>query len=468
MKKVLIFCISVMFGVQVYSQQILKLEDCRTMALEHNKGLKISENEIAIAEQKKKIAAIQNLPKFSAKGGYIHNGDNLSLLHETMYAPVGKFLPNGQWVPINAEGNPTANPKEMLTTILPKESFTIDISNIFIGSLSVVQPIYMGGKIRALNQMANLGKDIADAQHNNETSELIYSVDAAYWQVVSVSNKLRLAKQFEDLILHLQKDVTELEKEGLATKSDLLKINVKLNEARLNVTKAENGFSLSKMLLCQIVGLPMDTNFTLEDEVVKIEEHQEVSEVYAIKEAMQKRSDLKQLEILSNLSRTKIKLERSEFLPSVGFTANYLLSNPDLMNGFQKEFATTWNVGVVVNVPIFHWFERKHTLKVAKLEHEMVNYKLNEAKEKIELQVRQSAFKINEANKTLISTKENMNSAEENLRVAKEGYQEGVISLSNLMEAQTAWQAAYNELIEAGIDVKLSKVYLEKVVGNLR
>ena len=87
---------------------------------------------------------------------------------------------------------------------------------------------------------------------------------------------------------------------------------------------------------------------------------------------------------------------------------------------------------------------------------------------KIELQVNQSAFKVNEAAKTLIMAEKNLEKADENLRYAKLGFMEGVIPTSNVLEAQTAWLSAQSDKIDALIDVKLTEVYLRKSMGVLK
>ena len=91
---------------------------------------------------------------------------------------------------------------------------------------------------------------------------------------------------------------------------------------------------------------------------------------------------------------------------------------------------------------------------------------LQDAREKVELQVNQSVYKVNEANKKLIASTRNMENAEENLRHANLGFEEGVIPALNLMQAQTAWVSARSSLIDAQIEVKLTEVYLIKAMGN--
>ncbi|MDR3060914.1 MAG: TolC family protein, partial [Dysgonamonadaceae bacterium] len=174
----------------------------------------------------------------------------------------------------------------------------------------------------------------------------------------------------------------------------------------------------------------------------------------------------KSLILVTKIYEKKERIVRSEMLPKIALSGNYIITNPNMFNGFRNEFAGMWNVGVIVNVPIFHWGERFHKLNAAKSETRIKKLEFEETKEKIELQVNQSAFKMSEAQRKLIAATKNIESAEENLRYATLGFEEGVIPVSNVMEAHTAWLQAKSELIDSQIEYKLSIVYLNKAIGN--
>jgi len=126
-----------------------------------------------------------------------------------------------------------------------------------------------------------------------------------------------------------------------------------------------------------------------------------------------------------------------------------------------------WNVGIMLSVPIFHWNEGIYKVKAAKSEVNIARLQQTEAQEKIELQVNQSLFKNTEAQKRLALSEKNMEKAEENLRYADKGFKEGVVPVTNVMEAQTAWLSAQSDRIDAQIDLKLAQTYLQKAMGTL-
>ena len=187
----------------------------------------------------------------------------------------------------------------------------------------------------------------------------------------------------------------------------------------------------------------------------------------AVQRAWTNRPELKSLDWAHKIYEDKVRVVRSEMLPSLALTGGYLVSNPSLLNGFENKFRGMWNVGIMLSVPIFHWNEGIYKVKAAKSEVNIARLQQTEAQEKIELQVNQSLFKNTEAQKRLALSEKNMEKAEENLRYADKGFKEGVVPVTNVMEAQTAWLSAQSDRIDAQIDLKLAQTYLQKAMGTL-
>lgn len=471
------------------AQKVLNLEECRLKALEHNKTLEMSKESVKAARELKKAAFTQLLPNFSANGLYAWNEKNLSLLAEDALLPVGTkmsdgtfgFTPeqisnkwtmiNGQPVPLDANNvpfNPKTNPEKIQWknyAILPKEAMEFDIKNVFAGSIGFIQPVFMGGKIRELYRIAKYGENLAEAQLENKTTELILEVDEAYWRVVSLENKVLLAREYRNLLTKLDSNVQIMIEEGVATKAELLKIRVKLNEAEITVTKAENGLNLAKMALNQLCGIPLDEQYTLNDVTLTKEEH---IDLISINDAINQRPEVKALTQLENIAKSNERIMLSRFMPNIGLTANYIISNPSVYNGYKTQFGGMFNVGVVANVPIFHFGEKIHTLNAAKSQRKIASLQLDEAKEKMQLQIKQYSYKVTESMKKKTATEKNIEQAEENLRVANEGFEAGVISSTDLLSAHTAWLNAKSEYIDACIESKISNLYLTKSLGLLK
>lgn len=169
-----------------------------------------------------------------------------------------------------------------------------------------------------------------------------------------------------------------------------------------------------------------------------------------------------------DISEQATKIVRAEYLPHVALTGGYMISNPNMFNGFQKKFSGVWNVGVMVQVPVWTWFEGTYKVRASKAATSMAQMELADAREKINLQIAQGRYKVREAHKRLLMAEKNIKSAEENLRCAQVGFREGIFQTTEVMEAQTAWQQAQSQKIDAEVDVRLSQVNLEKALGILK
>ena len=469
------------------SAQVLSLDSCRNLALQNNKELLISGEKITAAHYQKKAAFTNFLPKINAAGTYMRTEKEISLLSDDQKSKlVNMGTEMGQTAQSIFKQIATTNPElaqllQPLAAYIPGivapmnelgqgivDAFHTDSRNLYAGAITLTQPIFMGGKIVAYNKITKYAEELAKSQHATGMQDLILNTDQAYWQVISLVNKKKLAESFLELVKHLDSDVDKMIAEGVATKADGLSVKVKVNEAEMTLTKVEDGLSLSKMVLCQLCGLPLDSEIRLADEDVETIPTT-VSDAQAdVQTAFANRNELKSLELASKIYRQKVNVTRADFLPSVAFTANYAVTNPSLTNGFEKKFKGMWALGVLVKIPIWNWGEGFYKVKAAKAEANIAQYQLADVKEKIELQVNQAAYKVNEANKKLAMTQKNQEKAEENLRYANLGFKEGVIPTSNVLEAQTAWLAAQSDKIDAQIDVKLTEIYLRKSLGTLK
>ena len=258
-------------------------------------------------------------------------------------------------------------------------------------------------------------------------------------------------------------------RQGVATRADKLKVDVKVNEADMQITQVEDGLALAKMLLCQLCGIPVDEEITLADEDSKeLSITAETnSESIVPDSSFSNRPEVRMLQNAVDISEQNTRLVRSLYLPHVALTGGYAISNPNVFNGFQKRFAGVWNVGVVVHVPVWNWMEGAYKVRASKAATSMARMELADVQEKINLQVTQSRFKVKEARKRLTMAEKNIKSADENLRCAQVGFKEGVMQSTEVLAAQTAWQMAKSQVIDAKVELKLALVNLEKALGTL-
>ncbi|MBQ6741603.1 MAG: TolC family protein [Bacteroidales bacterium] len=488
--KIIIFTLLTMVGggwTEARSQEVLTLDTCRVRALKANAGLKRAEVKMRETEALEKVALWQMLPKVSANGTYnwMEKSTNLlsdeqkdrlnhlsGVVQEDLSASIrqefgglpiiGDAIANGL---INILSGSTLSTNIDNVGHRITEALETDTRNVVAGTVTVTQPVFMGGKLLALHKMASLANELSGVEYDREKEAMLIAVDEAYWQVVSVKHKKELAEQYAALLNTLNNDVEEMMRAEVATKGDLTKVRVKLNEAQMSLTKATNGLALAKMLLAQRCGMPLDSEYDVADHNILNDQDVQNNQSIDMNTVWAKRKEMRMLRISDSVALQGVRIARSTFMPNVAVTGGYLVSNPNLFNGFSKEFGGTFFAGVVVNIPILHGGSF-YSLKAAKAKREEVKWQMEEAKEMIELQVSKVRFELELAYKKLAQAQSNLDNAEENLKLADESFKAGMASSSDLMAAQTAWIQAKGDVLDAEIEIEMGKVYLKQALGN--
>lgn len=449
------------------------LDSLRARAVSNNKSLLMAGQKKVAASYTRKSAATNYLPKVSATGAYMYTSRELSLLSDEQkhtLSNIGTGL--SAMVPNLAPMSSTINSVGQGVV----DALHTDTRNAGIVAVTLTQPIYMGGKIRAYNKITQYAEEAAGTLYDKELQDIIVDVDEAYWNLVALYSKKKLAEGYKALVDKLEGDVEKLEKEGMATKADLLSVKVKVNEAGVTLIQVNNGIELSRMNLCRICGLDMNEPVEVEDAIDEKNQNANIMgqvDMFSsksdnlVQQAESNRKELQALGLQNRIYDEKIKLARAEYLPKVALMGGYLASNPSVFNSFERKMKGMWNVGITLNVPILTWGDRSYKVKSAKAEALMHRYETEEVKEKIELQVNQCRQKLQESMERYQTTLRSVDEAEENLRYANLGMKEGVITLSNVMEAQTAWLKAKSEWVNAQVDVRLANLYLRKAVGSI-
>ena len=466
-----------LLGAYPAGAQKVTLDSCRNMALSNNKTIRMADEAIRGAGYERKSAFAAYLPGIDFTGGYMYNQHQIELLGEDAKLPTMSFDPATQTFKYNIlttpDGTPIKDPATggMIPTevaLIPKEAMTYDVHNVFAGAFTLTQPIFMGGMIKAMNDITKYAENIAVATKSAAVQDVIYGVDQAYWTVVSLDEKKRLANSFVNLVDSLRFSVNALLDQGMATKADLLTVDVKLNEAKIMRTKVDNGLTLSRMALAQICGLPVNSNMMLADEGERsISTTVAAPQVYTMEDVYARRSDLEIVRQSINMLGSREKLAMGAMLPKIAAVGTYSFSNPNVIHGFEKRFGGGFSVGATITIPIWHWGQNYNHYRSTKATTNAQRLLLEDLQEKVDLQVNQAKFSYDEALKTYEMTVSNMKSAEENLRSAQLAYREGLMTTDDVIAAQTAWLAANSEKIDAQIAIRLCDVYLSKVLGTL-
>lgn len=498
-----LFTIAVLLGSSlcVQAQEVYSLQKCRELALQNNRQLKISNMTVDVAENTRKAAKTKYLPRVDALAGYQHFSREISLLSDDqkntlsnlgtntfgqLGGQIGQNLSSlaqqGVLSPQVAQqlGQLLSNVSTPLTQAgnnigqSINDEFRSNTKNVYAGGIVVNQPIYMGGAIKAANDMAAIGEQVAQNNISLKRQLVLYGVDNTYWLAISLKKKEALAIHYRDLAQKLNEDVKKMIREGVATRADGLKVEVAVNTADMQIARIQSGVSLAKMALCELCGLDLNGDIQLSDEreadlpptpstqfdnyIIPASDSTRLNET---------RPELRLLQNAVDMSKQNTKLLRSLYLPHVLLTAGYSVSNPNLFNGFQKRFTDLWNIGVTVQVPVWTWGENKYKIRASRTATSIAQLEMDDVRKKIDLEIEQNRLRLKDANKQLATSHKNMAAAEENLRCANVGFKEGVMTVTEVMAAQTAWQTSRMAIIDAEISVKLAQAGLQKALGGL-
>ena len=498
-----LFTIAVLLGSSlcVQAQEVYSLQKCRELALQNNRQLKISNMTVDVAENTRKAAKTKYLPRVDALAGYQHFSREISLLSDDQKNTLSNLGTNtfgqlggqiGQNLSSLAQqGVLSPQVAQQLGQLLSNvatpltqagnnigqsinDAFRSNTKNVYAGGIVVNQPIYMGGAIKAANDMAAIGEQVAQNNIRLKRQLVLYGVDNAYWLAISLKKKEALAIRYRDLAQKLNEDVKKMIREGVATRADGLKVEVAVNTADMQIARIQSGVSLAKMALCELCGLDLNGDIQLSDEreadlpptpstqfdnyIIPASDSTRLNET---------RPELRLLQNAVDMSKQNTKLLRSLYLPHVLLTAGYSVSNPNLFNGFQKRFTDLWNIGVTVQVPVWTWGENKYKIRASRTATSIAQLEMDDVRKKIDLEIEQNRLRLKDANKQLATSHKNMAAAEENLRCANVGFKEGVMTVTEVMAAQTAWQTSRMAIIDAEISVKLAQAGLQKALGSL-
>lgn len=440
--------VTLSFAGQARAQRVLTLDSCRSLAKEHSRTLQQKDEEIKAAHAKKQQVMTNFFPQVAARGVYLHMQKELHLI---------------DW----------DKPLGHLNFLIPerlRHLGTVDLRNLWVGNVTAIQPLFLGGKIISGYKMASLAERLQGELRQTAETEVETKLDETYWQVVSLRGKERLLDQLVRLLEQTVKDVDASIDAGVATKADGLSVRTKLSEAEVKRSQVVNGLELSRMLLADLCGLSEDEPFTLAEEghlqeLLLTTQTAPIARDEDTEAAIERRSEIRSLRLVDSIYSKRVNMESASLFPKLYGVASYSTTNPNSFQGQKKEFAGQYYLGLMLEVPISDLFSGTFKRRQAKAEHRVKQLELAEARSKINLQIKQALRTADDARRAYTTALSAVKMAEENMRYAKAGYDEGVIPLLNYTMAQTAWMSAQDSLIDAQIRVLLTESKLKKILA---
>ena len=406
----LLFCTFVFLSLPVLAQQSTVLEKYRTMALDYNHDLKAAEKNIAASMEVEKSARADLKPKLSGAASFQYTGNPMELTLDIPSIGLSK---------------------------------TVEGKNLnYGGSLSILQPVYTGGRVLESIRMAQHQQALAGNQAKALNDAVCYQTDIQYWSAVARQEIVGVAEDFRNSIAALVKTIKERVEVGLVDPQDLLMAEVKLNEAEYQLLQAQSNFETGRMALNSMIGVRLEQPTELDAQIPIVV----VSDSLWLSTGMG-RPEIQMAYDKIRIAESTKKLNDSQFKPQfyVGVEGSY--SSPGY--NFKKDLDPNYAVYAKVSVPIFEWGKRRSEKRVSSFRIGMAEDNLNKVVDQVELEVSVARKALSQAIERVRLSERSLAKAEENETKAVERYNEGKVSVVEVIDAQTYRQTSQVNYVQA-------------------
>lgn len=397
----------------------------RQMALEYNDDLKAAAKNIAASVELERAARADFSPKLSAGADFQYTGNPLELSAE---------LPG--LGPIAVQGKDT------------KYGF----------SATLMQPVYTGGRIIQSIRLAESRQAIAGMQEEMLRSLVCFQVDVQYWNTVARLEMVNVAKDFRNSVSELTRIVKERVDAGLTDSQELLTAEVKLNEADYRLLQAQSDFETGLMALNALIGVPLDEKTTVGTKVASLESPT------GIANGEQTRPEVRIARERIEIEKSSLKLNDSKYKPQlhIGLNGGYFSPGYD----FKSDLSPNYNVYAKLSVPLFEGGKRRREKRAAKYRIGMASDNLHKVETDVELEARTARTALLQAEQRMKLATASLDKARENETRATEKYEEGAISIAEVIDAQVYRQTAETNHVAAKTAAQMYYAELLKAVNG--
>ncbi|MDD7630804.1 MAG: TolC family protein [Parabacteroides sp.] len=401
----------------------LSQEACRQMALAHNEDLQKADNALRQAELDKAVALAAFLPKVDGSLNGIYMSPDIEM-----------------------------------------SGMKLQMHGMYLAGVNVTQPLYTGGRLLAGRQLAGIGKESAELQLNQTRQQVLADADQAYWTLVSVQRKVRMLEAYERQMNALYDQVKLAVEAEMGTENELLRIRAKRSEIQYQLQKARNGSDLCRLALCNVLGAELDTRIEPTDTLIQVRMPQQLDDDISL------RPELALLHKQIAAQQQQLKMTRAGILPTVGLSVGYsyygnmkvvaAVGTENLHDGYFVAMAS-------VSIPLFHWGENLKKIRRARYDIRNAELDLQKNSRLLSIEARQAVQNLTDGY-TMVETAElGRKEAIENLRVMQERYDVSMCTLTDLLDAQTQWQQAESNFIEAQTQYKIYETEYKRTTGRL-
>jgi outer membrane protein TolC len=436
-------------------KKTLTLEECVELGLKNSKALHASEMRLEAASAKSKEMDAARLPSLKLSGGYTRLSE---------VPPFEVTLPF-----------PQALPFQLPTKFVVSPNYF----NNYALRLSFQQPVFTGFRLQSSSDLAKWSAQASEQDLTKDKSDLVFAVRSAYWNLYkSIEFKKVIDENVEQVKAHLV-DVKNFFDQGLLTRNEVLRVEVQLSNVRLAQIDIESALELAGVWLNNLIGLPLDTEIEL---ATRIDEAaaaggaqvpvqggaEEWGTIEALlQKALGRRPELRAMEFRVRAGEAGVTLAKSSFYPQVFLSGNYYdqRPNPRLLPTKNK-FYSTWDISLNISIDLWNWGATQRQSQQAKAQLAQAVDALGQMKDGVAVEVRQGWLSLAQAGQRIGASKEAVAQAEENLRVTRDRFKEGVALNTDVLDAEVSLLQAKTNLTQSLVDLELAKAKLRKVIGE--
>ena len=417
------------------AQSVYTLEQLKQLAVENNYNLRSARNAIQQSKEVKSEALTKYFPQVSALGFGFQN--------------------NKPMIDIDIEM------PDLLAPLIPEGLIPANISlmkNGIYGSVSAIQPVFMGGQIINGNKLAKVGVEASELQMEVSEDHVELTTEEYYWKVVSLKEKMKTLASLHDMIEQLEKDVSNMVRVGAVNRNDLLQVQLRKGEIESAQLELENGLSTVCQLLAQHIGKPDETIDVVSSATESVPEVP-VALRQDHQTALAATPQYRLLEKNVESHRLQHKLKVGQNLPSVGVGASYSYNDWFGKNSNAMIFAA-------VQVPISGWWGGSHAIKKQKLALADAQEQMADNGQKLIIRMNKAWADVETSHKKLLIAHDAIEQAEENLRLNKDYYRVGQTKMSDLLLAQQQYQQARDRYTDAFADFQTKQLEYRQATGQ--
>lgn len=445
MKRNIILMALLLTGITASAQQVLSLQQVKEQALAHNISIRTAEDAVREAREQKKEAFTSFFPQISATGmGFRTNTDMMKTSINT-----ASLLPSSL---------ATALPSALAGMIPPTLSFSMLDRGLMAG-VAAVQPVFAGGRIINGNKLARAGVEANEIQKQISENNVELTATQYYWQIISLKEKQRTLNAVDAMLRQLEHDATMAVKAGVGMRNDLLQVQLRQNEVESSRIKLDNGLRLARRVLAQYIGAGGETDAADTVNTASMPPFliQEVNNDDAVAATPEYKLLQKNVEV----TRLQKQMEIGKNMPSIGIGATY--SHYNMAEGMKNTFGMVF---ATVTVPISQWWGGAHAIKRRQIAEDVARRQLADNRQQLAIRIQKNRDDVNDAYKQLAIARKGIEQSEENLRLNRNFYQAGTVTMNNLLDAQQKYQQCRDRYIEAYAAWQIKIVEYEQSIGR--